>query len=138
MASPTVTAAPSSPRKLTVLFDETCAVCRRCQHWLARQPSYVELELVAAGSAEAHARFGRVPGLGSELVVVSETGQAWVGPPAFLMCLWALRDWRQWSYRLSSPSLARHAERFFVSLSRHRGAFQPGASCADDACTHCP
>ncbi len=134
MAGTAVTSAAAAPQKLTVVYDDRCAVCRRCQQWLVRQPAYVELEPVAASSAEAHARFGGLP-LGHELIVADEHGRAWIGPAAFLMCLWALRDWRQWSYRLASPSLASHAERFFVNLSRRRGAFQSGAPCVDESCS---
>lgn len=124
----------SGPQRLTVLFDMTCAVCRRCRNWLAAQPAYVELELLAADSPEADARYGNLPWRGSELVVADDAGHVWVGPAAFLMCLWALRDWRQWSYRLSSPALAPLAERFFIALSKHRGAFQSGPTCTDDVC----
>lgn len=127
-----------TPQRLTVLFDVTCAVCRRCRDWLAAQPAYVELELLAANSAEADARYGSIPWRGKELVVADEAGHVWVGPAAFVMCLWALRDWRQWSYRLSSPALAPHAERFFLNVSRQRNAFSRGDQCTDGACTTCP
>src|SRR3712207_4295280 len=80
-------------------------------------------------------RSGHLRELGNELVVVADSGQVWIGPPAFLLCLWALRDWRSWSYRLSTPALAPHAERFFLELSRRRGVFQSGARCPDEACS---
>ena len=124
-----------APATLTVLFDDRCAVCRRAQAWLAHQPSYVPLVCLAASSAQAQHRFGHLPALGDELVVVSDSGEVWIGPPAFLVCLWALRDWRSWSYRLSTPALAPHAERFFMELSRRRGVFQSGAPCVDEVCT---
>jgi predicted DCC family thiol-disulfide oxidoreductase YuxK len=33
--------------KLTVLYDERCAFCRRCRDWLADQPVLVEMELLS-------------------------------------------------------------------------------------------
>ena len=44
--------------KLTVLYDEQCAFCRRCRDWLAAQPVLVAVELLPAGSPAAQARFG--------------------------------------------------------------------------------
>ena len=44
-------------RKLTVLFDEACGMCRRARVWLEEQGKYVPLEFVPAGSDEARARF---------------------------------------------------------------------------------
>jgi hypothetical protein len=53
-------------------------------------------------------------------VVVSDEGDVWAGPAAFLVALWAMRDWREWSYRLSGDTLAPLAQRFFESLSKRR------------------
>lgn len=107
-------------RRLTVLYDSTCALCVRCKEWMAGQSAYVELEFMAAGSEEAAARFGAVPWLGAELVVVSDRGEVWAGPAAFLVALWALEEYREWSYRLSGDTFSTMAERFFVGLSNRR------------------
>jgi len=109
-----------SPRALTVLFDPTCALCQRCRAWMLRQPSYVPLAFVACTEREARARFGDIPWLGDELIVVGDGGEVWAGPAAFLTCLWALTEWREWSYRLAGPSFAPLAERFFHFLSSRR------------------
>ncbi|MCK6587747.1 MAG: hypothetical protein L6Q76_09195, partial [Polyangiaceae bacterium] len=101
------------------------------------QPAFIELSFLASGSAEARARYGAVPWLGAELVVVSDAGDVWVGPAAFLMCLWALVDYREWSYRLSGPSFAPLAERFFHALSSRRrriAAFLEPSRCPDGSC----
>jgi len=130
-------------QRLTVLYDASCAVCVRCQEFLAGQPAFVELELLASDSREARERYGDVPWLGEELVVASDAGEVWIGPAAFLLCLWALRAYREWSYRLSGDLLAPLAERFFVVLSsnRRRIARLVGPTrCDGDACTlaHAP
>jgi hypothetical protein len=78
-----------------------------------------------------------VPWLGAELVVVSDRGEVWVGPAAFILCLWALEDYREWSYRLSGDSFSRMAERFFLALS-HRRKWIAGwfahPECTSDRC----
>jgi len=61
-----------------------------------------------------------VPWLGAEIVVASDEGDVWVGPAAFLLCLWALRAWRPWSLRLSGPAFIPLAERFFHTISARR------------------
>jgi predicted DCC family thiol-disulfide oxidoreductase YuxK len=134
-----VAAALRSPRRLTVVYDGDCELCRRCRDWLRSQESYVAMDYVAAQSPTAQARYGQLPWLGQELVVVSDRGEVWAGPAAFLICLWALPRYREWSYRLSGPALAPLAERFFAAISHRRrriaSALGP-ARCPDGMCRH--
>src|SRR5580704_11595514 len=106
--------------RLTVLYDADCPLCVRSRAWMEAQPAYVALEFLACKSPEAQRRYGEVPWLGAELVAVSDGGEVWAGPAAFLVALWALEDYREWSYRLSGDSFSRMAERFFVALSHRR------------------
>jgi len=119
-------------KALTVLYDELCPLCVRCRSWMLEQPSYLPLDFLPCGSEKAKERYGAVPWLGAELVVVSDEGDVWVGAAAFLMCLWALTGWREWSYRLSGPTLAPLAERFFHGISSRRRAL--GALFGPPAC----
>jgi predicted DCC family thiol-disulfide oxidoreductase YuxK len=128
-----------TPQRLLILYDEECALCRRCRHWLEGQETHVPLEFLAAQSAAARERYGEVPWLGADLVVVDDQGNVWAGPAAFLMCLWATVDYRVWSYRLSGRALAPLAERFFhlVSANRRRiGAVVGSKDCPDGRCGH--
>jgi predicted DCC family thiol-disulfide oxidoreductase YuxK len=109
--------------RLTILYDESCAFCRRCRDWLLLQPCFVEVELLPAGSGEARARFGNVPWLGRDLVAVDDRGRVWAGPAAFITCLWATVRYRPWAYRLASPTLAPLAERFFMVVTKRRDRF---------------
>jgi len=109
-------------RELTVLYDPGCALCMRCCDWLREQKQLVPLRMLACTSEEARSRFGVIPWLGEELVVVSDEGDVWAGPAAFLVCMWTLEDWREWSYTLSTGALAPLAERFFRALSSRRRA----------------
>jgi predicted DCC family thiol-disulfide oxidoreductase YuxK len=122
---------------LTVLYDGACPLCERCRDWLARSPQIVALDLVDCRSPDARRRFGRVPGLGAELVVVDARGRYWVGPAAFVMCLWALRGWRAVASLLVLAPLLPLTIAAFTWLSHHRGAlgrFFGGPACSAGHC----
>jgi hypothetical protein len=80
----------------------------------------VELRFVECTGPGAKARYGDIPWLGDELVVVGDVGEVWVGSAAFLVCLWALEEWRDWSFTLAGPAFAPLAERFFLFVSSRR------------------
>jgi predicted DCC family thiol-disulfide oxidoreductase YuxK len=124
-------------KELTVLYDASCALCLRCRSWLGEQRTLVPLRFVPCASEEARARYGSVPWLGEELVVASDDGDVWAGPAAFLVCLWALEDWREWSYTLSGSALSPLAQRFFQALSSRRrsiAAFLKPDECDEGTC----
>ncbi len=125
------------PTRLTVIYDDTCELCRRCRHWLALQPSYVDLRFLASSDPAVVARYGHLPWYKVELMVVSDAGHGWIGPEAFLMCLWATRRWRATSFRLRGTAFAPMAERFFHALSANRplisGMLRPH-TCDGDGC----
>lgn len=136
-ASAPVATAP--PAALTVLYDERCTLCERAKEWLRTQQLLVPMELLPAGSPVARRRYGPLPWRGQELVVTAPDGRVWIGPSAFLMCLWATRRYRPWAYRLNAPTLAPLARRFFTGLSARRskiGALLGPPSCRD--CEHPP
>lgn len=110
--------------QLTVLYDSSCGFCVSCRRWLAAQPAYVPLRFLPANSAVAARLFpelagGDEPG---ELVVVSGEGNVYRGGSAWIMCLWALEDYREWAIRLSAPALLPFARQAFELLSRNRKA----------------
>lgn len=107
-------------RKLYVLYDAMCGVCFRARCWMGRQPALVELEFVSAGSPVARLLFPELGSASEELTVVSDEGEVWRGTAAWLMCLWALTEFREWSHRLSSPSLMPFARQAFELLSKNR------------------
>ena len=109
-------------RELTVLYDPQCGLCRRAQAWLISKPKYVELVFVPAGSEEARSRY---PQLNhslalTDLTAISDQGAVYNGPKAWLMCLWALREYREWALRLSSPELLPTAKRVISMISQNR------------------
>lgn len=110
-------------KRLTVLYDAACGLCSRTRTWLLEQPRFLELELLDAASAEARERF---PGLAAgaagpeELVVVADTGEVWRGGSAWIMCLYALREYREWALTLADPTLKPLATRAAEAISSHR------------------
>jgi len=108
-------------RSLTVLYDSTCGFCSSCRNWLSEQPQLVTLEFLAANSAEANRRY---PTLAKaepeELVVVSDEGGVYRGSHAWIICLWALADYREWSFRLSRPALLPLARNAYAWVSQNR------------------
>lgn len=125
-------------QSLTILYDESCALCRRCRDWLLTQPCLVPVQLLPAGSPAARFHYGSLgPWLGKELVVVDDKGNAWVGPAAFVTCLWATAKYRSASYVLARPSLAPLAEKFFVYVSKRRDRFARWVDEPDTECSWC-
>jgi predicted DCC family thiol-disulfide oxidoreductase YuxK len=109
-------------QRLYILYDATCAVCRSCRVWLDRQPAFVPLVFVPLQSSDLERRF---PGIGAlhpeqEIVVVSDGGEVWQGGSAWVMCLWALVDYREWAQRLASPVLLPLARRACALFSERR------------------
>jgi hypothetical protein len=88
--------------------------------WINRQTPLVILKFIASGSDDARKRFPQLPP--GELAVVADTGEVWLGNRAWIVCLWALRDYRAWSLRLSSPMLSLMARQAFAVISNNRAA----------------
>ncbi len=108
--------------KLTVLYDARCGFCVRCRWWLAREPKFVEIECLPAGGPDALRLFPELaaPGAVDELVVVDDEGGVYRGARAWLLCLWALVEYREWSEWLASPALMPLARGAFALLSAGR------------------
>lgn len=109
-------------RALTVLFDQDCALCRRARTWLGRQATLVPMELIPAGSPAARRLYPALDHAATlrELTVIGDQGEVYRGAKAWLMCLWALRDYRELALRWSDPERIEYARRFVAWVSRHR------------------
>jgi predicted DCC family thiol-disulfide oxidoreductase YuxK len=110
---------------LTVLYDARCNLCSHLRAWLEAQPAYVRLAFVPAGSPEARRRFPALDHAAttSELTVIGDDGAVYLEAKAFLICLWALRDYRAWSLRLGSPDMLPLARRVVLWVSQNRFRF---------------
>jgi predicted DCC family thiol-disulfide oxidoreductase YuxK len=111
-------------KTLYILYDSQCAFCRRCRVWLGQQPSFVPLHFVPLQSPELGCRFPGIEQLhpAERLLVISDAGEVWRGESAWIMCLWALREYREWSLRLAHPALKPFARRVCEIVSENRHA----------------
>jgi predicted DCC family thiol-disulfide oxidoreductase YuxK len=104
--------------RLYLLYDARCSLCRRLCEWVVRQTAFWPVVPVAAGSEEARALFPEIePG---ELTVVASDGRFWRGDHAWLIVLFALKEYRGWATRLSSPAMLPLARQAFATLSGYR------------------
>lgn len=109
-------------RRLFVLYDDRCGLCTWARRWLSRQPAFLEFVFIPAGSEWAARVFPDLAGTGGrdELVVIADDGGVYRDARAWLMCLYALQDYRAWSLRLARPLLLPLARQAFALLSRRR------------------
>jgi len=108
--------------RLTVLYDPKCGLCCRVKDWASNQPQYVEMEFVPANSEDAWYHYPQLNHARTltELTVISERGAVYFGAKAWLMCLWALGNYRAWSLRLSAPELLPTAKQVISMISQNR------------------
>jgi predicted DCC family thiol-disulfide oxidoreductase YuxK len=99
--------------QLSVGYDARCGLCTAVAAWIGRQAQLVPVVCHASPHA-------------GEVVVTADTGEVWRGDDAWLVILWALADYRHWSYRLAMPALRPTARTFFATVSKYRGTL----SCA--------
>ncbi len=109
--------------RLYVLYDSRCGLCSWARRWLLRQPAFIELKFIPAGSPLAARLF---PGLSrpgdppEELVVVNDQGGVYRDASAWIMCLFALEEYREWAGRLTHLLPRPLARQAFSLLSRQR------------------
>jgi predicted DCC family thiol-disulfide oxidoreductase YuxK len=108
--------------KITVLFDAECGFCCRCRDWMLRQSRFIDIEFIRKESIWARNRYPNIHSAEDELLVIDDEGGIYRGPAAFIMCLYALVEYRAWSLRLATPALMPFARKGFelVSTRRHR------------------
>ncbi len=107
---------------LFVLYDAHCTLCRRLRAWLETQDQLTSLAFLAAGSEAARRRFPDIDHQASlqDLMVIADNGAVYRGSKAWIMCLWALRDYRELSCRLASPEWLPVAQRVVAWISAQR------------------
>ena len=91
--------------------------------------------LLDVDAAETGCRF---PGIerfhpNEQLLVVSDEGDVYQGSHAWIMCLYALREYRAWSQRLASPLLLPWARRVCELVSENRLSLSGWLQRLDDA-----
>lgn len=109
-------------RWLWVVYDADCGFCSGCRRWLEARPTLIELRFVAGGSPEVAELFGDLdPALAhDQLLVISDTGEVYAGASAWIMCLWALREYRGWARSMARPWLKPLARQVYQLISSGR------------------
>jgi len=122
-------------RRIYVLYDSRCGVCSRLRAWMVEQPTYFAIEFVAAGSDRARRLFPELhhDEQPSELVVVTDEGDVYFNDAAWIVCLYALVDYRAWSFRLARTPLRRLARSAWEMLSKNRAQLSRMLALSNDA-----
>lgn len=107
--------------RLRLYYDARCGLCTSLVGWLSRQRQLVPIECAP-----------KPPGQ-TDLAVVSDTGEVWTGDSAWLIVLWAMDEYRDWSYRLARPELLPLARQAFATLSKNRAALSGWLGLTADA-----
>lgn len=107
---------------LTLFYDARCGLCSQVRKWLETQPAYLRLEFIPYDSPEAVRRLPAIRQLRAdeEILVLADTGEVWQGAGAWVICLWALKEYRAWSARLASPAMQALARKMVYWISAHR------------------
>jgi hypothetical protein len=89
---------------------------------MLRQPAFLGLTFVPARSGLARTLLPDLERVGGpeDLIVVSDVGEVYRGGDAWLICLYALVEYREWSLRLARPALRPLARQGFAMLSKQR------------------
>lgn len=107
---------------LTIFYDARCGLCSRFRRWMLDQAAYVRLQFLPYDSPQALRLCPALPGLRAdqEIVVMGDDGSLWQGAGAWVTCLWALREYREWSLRLASPAMQQIARSVVHWISSNR------------------
>jgi predicted DCC family thiol-disulfide oxidoreductase YuxK len=135
-----VSAMGAPVRRLTVLYDAQCSLCVHLRQWLSRQRQLVPLDLVPAGSDEARRRYPRLDHARTlrEITVIGDKGQIYAGPAAWIVCLWALAEYRPKAHWLATPAGAPFVRVTMLAAAKYREATGAGAAVerpCDDRCS---
>jgi predicted DCC family thiol-disulfide oxidoreductase YuxK len=108
--------------KLYVLYDPKCELCCRLKNWILVQRSWMGLAVLEQGSEKARRLFPELEGIATrdDLAVVSDEGAVYLNEHAWIMVLYALVEYRDWSERLAHPLLMPLARQAFAALSKNR------------------
>ena len=108
--------------KLYVLYDPKCELCCRLKNWILVQRSWIGLAVLEQGSEKARRLFPELERIATrdDLAVVSDEGAVYLNEHAWIMVLYALVEYRDWSERLAHPLLMPLARQAFAALSKNR------------------
>ncbi|MDX2225796.1 MAG: DCC1-like thiol-disulfide oxidoreductase family protein [Verrucomicrobiae bacterium] len=109
-------------RKIHILYDGECGFCRTCRDWILLQPRFFEIEMLDRRDPDTKARFGdyTVPPYTDRMVVINNEDGVYYAEDAYIMILFALKNYRAWSVRISRQGVKPLARQFFETLGKNR------------------
>ena len=111
---------------ITVLYDSECAFCRRCRKWILSQHKRMPIEFMSIHSPDLDQKY---PALSKnkldQLVVITDRGDVYYKDKAFVICLYALSEYYEWSFKLSEPMFLPMVRKVYQIVSRYRNVFSP-------------
>ena len=114
--------------ELVVWFDGDCGFCRTVAKWLQAQEQLVPVRCVAAQGARGAGCPIGLESLLAQVTVTASDGAVYRGTNAWIVVLWALRNYRAHALRFATPRWRPWAERLFgaiagvASWTKRRGA----------------
>ena len=107
---------------IAVFYDQECNLCRTCRRWLMSQDKFFPMEFMAYQSRRALKVCPQLMELNpdKEIVVMADNGQIYQGGSAWIMCLYALRSYRELSFKLAHPMLLPLAKKMCHVVSNNR------------------
>ncbi len=117
---------------ITVLYDAECDFCCRSRRWILSQRHRINIDFIAINSKLSHSRFPDLPDKLDELVVISDKGSVYYKEKAFVMCLYALSEYYEWSFKLANPTFLPLVHNAYRLLSRYRNVSSPNKVSGND------
>jgi len=107
---------------LTIFFDHECALCCRFRTWLEAEPCHLDLRFVSYRSSEARAILPEIDDFdpGKEILILGDNGTIYQGPDAWIVCLWATREYRHWADRFAKPAFRPLVRKLCLTVSASR------------------
>jgi len=123
---------------LYVLYDARCGLCQRLKDWLLGQQAWLALKMIPAGSPQAQQMFPELEQIASfdDLVVVSDEGEVYLNNQAWIMCLYALEEYREWACRLAHPLLLPFVRQAFETVSKNRHSISRWLGVSTESIVH--
>ena len=109
-------------KTLFVLYDMDCGFCCATKRWMQRQVTFLPVVFIGRQTTTAARYFADAirPNEPDEMVVVADSGEVYRGTSAYLVCLWALKAYRGWSFRLAGGPLRPMVRHLFHAVARRR------------------
>jgi predicted DCC family thiol-disulfide oxidoreductase YuxK len=108
--------------KIYIIYDSECGLCVQCRKWIEKQPAFLQITFLPRNSQEAATLITTVTDqkLGDELIVVSDEGGLYRGAHAWVMCLYALQNYRELGNKIATPMLLPWAKRICELVAQNR------------------